>query len=213
MTVTEAGSFGLFGKKINQDHSSGSGEETGGENESIDALLKNLSDALLSLGPGCKKFFGGEERVKRLADDLNGIHIARWDSNQAIDHGQRFAYTFWRVETVIQYWGRHTLSADSVAQTVYYNRYEDGAIDAQTYNTIILGPAYFNEKNEAEKDWSFRALYNGNLYRYQRDVLVHEFMHLNNNLDDAGLAKKWGLDTTLGASQAISQFLANDCNK
>jgi hypothetical protein len=113
---------------------------------------------------------------------------------------------------VAQYWNQRFGSDPEPPVAWVVSFCVNGDCSTQIANQTILGPAFFNP---AILDPLGLERENGNVRRYQSDMLIHEYMHILNKANDEELAEKWGLgnkgyDTT-DPSNAISDFIANDC--
>ena len=166
--------------------------------------VTRLIEALKSLGKGCKEFFGGQATIDQRISEIDGdITIVSHNTE-----GMNDPIPGRPTQTFNDYWTRVVNSEGGkppVAVAVAFNG------QAQPYNSIILGPGYFKPKG-----FVFN-LVGKNVTKYQNITLIHEYMHILNNLSDADLAEKWGLGekgydvSEEGVSDSISQFLSQDC--
>jgi hypothetical protein len=200
------------------------GDEGGGGGVDIDwdavaewGLKVALANALRGLGPGCKAFLGGEARINELANSVlswtDGVTIAKVDGtyfNKPIPN----LTLLWGNDTFSRYWKRYFSdpSKEPSAHAVYSK--SDGVnTDAGVYRSIILNKDY---DDPARYDPGGLALAGGNVDRYRRDTLAHEYLHIYTNLTDRGLFDYWklgekGYFPNPLYSNAVNEFIANDC--
>lgn len=191
-----------------------------------DPAIEDLTDILIeglgNLGGQCVSDLGAraatDGRIAELRRERGEIHFESWDSSNPINNSPNVGRIFNHIQTVNEYW-RDRNEQDHVSEfmqpagrTVAYNRTNDeGGIDAQKYHTIILGPAYFNPGLDAKG----LQLAGGNIERYRQTILVHEYLHLLNDLDDQGLFNHFHLGERgyggLQPTNAITEWLLSNC--
>ncbi|HEY6328902.1 MAG TPA: hypothetical protein VI756_06160 [Blastocatellia bacterium] len=188
--------------------------------------IARLISALRSLGPGCRKALGGTATIERRVLEIRGdITIVSEEDPTAmarpIPHGPVAGYWFRKPWTFQDYWNDKAAKSFSppAATTISFNDWH-GWIDAQSYNSIILGPAFSNPAVYDGKTCDYiKANVVGDIATvYDNTLLVHEYLHILNNADDVQLAKILRLDAVgydihnqMFASSAISRYLINDC--
>jgi RHS repeat-associated protein len=169
----------------------------------LDYWVQELILALKNLKEGCKSFFGGsgtiDHRISQIKNGTLPLRILPWDSNALIPNspnGQTFS----------QYWNGlpGNIQNNSVAYTVNYDN------QAQPYNSIIVGPLFYSGVP------ALLPFVNNDLGIFRSLTLVHEFMHVLNNMGDRALFEKWEkegakLDGSLHPAIALFKFLAEDC--
>jgi RHS repeat-associated protein len=168
-----------------------------------DYWATELINALKGLSQECKNFLGTDAAINQRIAEINSgalpIRVVTETSKDQIPNSPRG-------ETFSQYWNRlpEATRINSVAYTVNYGG------QAQPYNSIIVGPMFYSGSPDLlpfvnNKIGDFRAL-----------TLVHEFMHVLNNMGDVALFNKWKeegatLDDSLHPSIALFKWLADNC--
>ena len=190
----------------------GPGESLGGgEAEPVEPdHVDQLSDALRALGPGCKGFFGGADTIEKLAANMKSaglkvVAVGGKGYDDIIQNGSETYRAFWERDPI------------GIATAVGY-----GSEDKRPgrYLSIILSPKFFSRDPAVNKWFDPRAIggyaaTDAGFAAFQRDALVHEYMHIYTNLSDPKLTDYWrlgakGYDVN-NPSLAIAQFIKNDC--
>jgi hypothetical protein len=169
-------------------------------------FVTQTQNAFKELGDGCKKFFGGPRALEdyaKIAEKLKFFQTVGPQASMPIpDYSPR--------TTVSQYW--NNTPRGSIAVTVS----SGSGTSLRVHPVVILGPGFFSFAYAG----AWNVLYGGDMAKFQRDILVHEFMHYFLQKDDMGLAQFWELagkgyqfNDTITASQAVQMFLLNDCQR
>ena len=190
----------------------------GGSGISIAAEAKHaLAEALRHMGPGCQDFFGGQQTLNQRAnqvdssndDDLRFIAQGGEHWHDRIPGSPR--NLLGQRPTYRDFWQDGATEA-SVAQTVAFLN-----LSPQNFNTILLGNQFFNGPARPGESAIWSALPGrGRLAAFQSLVLIHEYMHLLNNMNDQQLVDKWTsergrLPDAADPSIRLSLFIAQDC--
>jgi hypothetical protein len=198
--VCESSNFVFPGRKDLRD----GGDTRGGGGAAADPktrLTTQLIAALLTLGPGCTAFFGGADTLKQRAKEIPGnitiVEVGGAGYDDPIPGAPDWTFRKF-VESVN--------NPSAVAMTVKFTN-----TSPQDHNSIILTEKFYNPGPS-----ELLLFGNGDLAQFQRNTLVHEFMHILNNMGDADLANQWKLDEKgyngRTPSDAIAEFLADDCS-
>jgi hypothetical protein len=174
--------------------------------------LFDVASAVKNLGKGCKRFLGGEEHLGQIASFAQGMRVVELISTDSDKKVPGLDQTY------REYWDSSGLGNRPVARVIA--RSESGSY--KTYPYIIVGPGYFipAQINADMRDFFNRA-YGSDIGKWQRDALVHEFMHIWTNKNDMDMAKLWkdqgadlgDISTREKASGEIALFMSRDCKK
>jgi hypothetical protein len=191
-------------------------------NQQSSAFRNQLIGALKNLSPECLQALGGQDAVNGLIDKLKDpdqfpldIVLAGTDAGDlpipnfpAAQGGSSVTFNGMFKFMSKRYGGK------LLSYTVIVNNW-NGWTDAQTYHSIILGPAFLNP---AQLDPDGLAAAGGNVGRFQQATLMHEFMHLVNDMDDQRLASQFGLQakgydvsSSSAASNSLQRFFEGGC--
>ncbi|MGE0102576.1 MAG: RHS repeat domain-containing protein [Blastocatellales bacterium] len=188
---------------------SSGGSSVGGTDFEPDFKQK-LIDALRSLSEGCKEFFGGSDTINMRIEELQS---GRFKDLKVIDMrvqgGSRITNDPLN-RTYQQYWDQQGWGP-VFARAVAIN---DSPID---YQTILLGSLFFR----GAALWGLNQIIGANDISHLQDlILVHEYMHILNNMNEGDLYRKWtsgnhgaDINDRIGLGPGSVQWMANGCKR
>ena len=189
-------------------YSSGGGENTGMESL---VTVDDLVEALKNLPKGCVDFFGGQSTINSRINELqNGsFNITFIDMRSP---GGQLIPTDEYHRTYQQYWDQ-TGTPDAVAMAIYMH-------GADIDRTILIGSDYHSWW---KYNWFNKSMAAGYISQqeYQQVTLVHEYMHILNNMNHKQLVEKWekegahfnGYWRDKGLGAAIQDWIRGGCKK
>ncbi|QQS46781.1 MAG: hypothetical protein IPM66_23320 [Acidobacteriota bacterium] len=150
----------------------------------------DLVRAIERLPRGCIDFFGRERTINQRIQELSNGTMMITFIDMRSQGGQLIPDDVYR-RTYQQYWNRSG-NPDALAKSLAIR---GPGID----KTILLGPGYFDPGWEFTVGNFIRRTFPRGTEQLQELVLMHEYMHILNNMNEEQLFRKW----TTGPGAAV----------